>query len=673
MNIEKALLETNNFKELKDFQKKAFTKKGNLVISAPTASGKTLIAEGFALQSILEKKKKAVFTTPLRALSAEHWREFKKKYSNFGIKIALSTGDFDSSSEYLDKYDWIITTNEKLDSLLRHNAKWLENIGLLVIDEIHEIDSDRGPVIEILTAKMQSLNPKIQIIGLSATIPNSKEIAEWLNAENIENKTRPVPLKQGIYFDSEIEFENEKINKELEEFIREKTKDKQILFFANTRKNAEQTARKFSEIIEMENKELRKKIENVLEHPTEQCLNLGKIVEKGTAFHHAGLLQKQRQIIEEGFINGKIKIISATPTLAAGVNLPANTVIISSLYRYTQYGMQPIKVREYKQMSGRAGRPRYDNEGIAIVIARNSQQAEMIKENYVNGEDEEIVSKLSQSPVLRMHLLALSASNYIFDIDSMSDFFKKTFFAKQFGRIDEILFKLEDIRKELEEMGFMEGYKATDLGKRVSELYIDPLSAYKIIKNLEKYKGTFAHLYAIADTTELGGINVKKEAYELIEEKKEQIPNYMDLEYEDYKFTEKVALASVLEEWINEEREQEIMNTYGILPGQLKSILEMSDWIAYSAKEITKINEIEKTRQRLKNGVKEELLQLVKVRGIGRVRARNLYRAGIKKIGDLRKTDIMDLGRILGQTIAVKIKQQVEKNKKETLFKEIIS
>src|SRR3989338_3651770 len=373
MDISQAVLHANSFLEFNPMQLSALKAnpfEGNLIISSPTASGKTIIAELCALHSIINNKRKVIYTCPLRALASEHYNDFKRKYAKEqGIRITISTGDLDSSSSYLQDYDLIFTTYEKLDSLIRHRAEWLSAVGLLMIDEVHELDSNRGATLEVLITKMLSLNPKLQLLALSATIPNAKEIAKWLNAKLVESDFRPVKLREGIYFNEEIIFDEKKKQKEIIDSYKEplhsivkntlELKNKQALIFANTRKRAESIAKNLAPLtekmlIEREKAHLKRKSAealNVLEAPTEQCALLASLIEKGIAFHHAGLLQKQREIIEELFKSNCIKIISATPTLASGVNLPAFRVIIPSLYRYEEtYGQQRIPVREYKQM-----------------------------------------------------------------------------------------------------------------------------------------------------------------------------------------------------------------------------------------------------------------------------------------------------------------------------------
>lgn len=200
-------------KELRPAQEKAI-KAGllnnkNLLVCTPTASGKTLIAELAMLKSILENKGKAVYIVPLKALAAEKFKDFKRRYEHL-IKIALSIGDLDSADPYLERYDLIICTSEKLDSLLRHHAPWINEITVIVADEVHLMnDPGRGPTLEITLTLLKQLIKHLQIIALSATIGNPKELSEWLNANLVEDDWRPVKLHKGIYFNNKIVFKEE--------------------------------------------------------------------------------------------------------------------------------------------------------------------------------------------------------------------------------------------------------------------------------------------------------------------------------------------------------------------------------------------------------------------------------------------------------------------------------
>ncbi|MEM2874300.1 MAG: DEAD/DEAH box helicase, partial [Candidatus Nanoarchaeia archaeon] len=182
--------------------------KDSFVISSPTASGKTLIAELFMIKAILEKRCKAIYVVPLRALANEKYLQFKEKYSGLGIKVAISTGDFDSVDMWLADYNLIILTSEKVDSLLRHKAPFLQQVGVAVIDECHLItDVSRGPTLEIAITRLRKLNPKMLFLLLSATIANANELAGWLNAKVIKSDFRPVKLHEGVYYENKVWFE----------------------------------------------------------------------------------------------------------------------------------------------------------------------------------------------------------------------------------------------------------------------------------------------------------------------------------------------------------------------------------------------------------------------------------------------------------------------------------
>ncbi len=181
--------------------------KKNLLVCTPTASGKTLIAELAMVKNILENKGKAIYIVPLKALANEKFKDFKKRYSSY-LKIALSIGDLDSTDNYLSGYDLVVCTAEKLDSLIRHKAEWLSKVATVVVDEIHLLnDPHRGPTLEILITMLKDILPNLQLIALSATIGNPKDLAKWLNANLVIDSWRPVELHKGICYKNEVEFE----------------------------------------------------------------------------------------------------------------------------------------------------------------------------------------------------------------------------------------------------------------------------------------------------------------------------------------------------------------------------------------------------------------------------------------------------------------------------------
>ncbi|MGI0010276.1 MAG: DEAD/DEAH box helicase, partial [Nitrosopumilaceae archaeon] len=360
----------------------------SVLVSAPTASGKTLIAILAMINHLSNKKGKIVYLSPLRALASEKFSEFQKLESvDFGRKIRaqISTGDFDNADKNLEKSDIIVLTNEKMDSLIRHGAEWINDVSLVIADEVHLLgDQDRGPTLEIVLTKLKLLQQKPQILALSATVTNAKEISSWIGCDLVENDWRPVPLWEGVYDDGTVRMQNGK-KFEVEISMRGPSVDLgidsiknggQTILFAETRARSATLAAKASDVVgksldEDEKNQLDKISQQILEdnEHTDLVKNLATLVKKGVAFHHAGLNQKCRETIESEFRNGKIKLLASTPTLAAGVNLPARRVIISSINRYdAKFGAnKPISILEYKQLCGRAGRPQYDKFGEAII------------------------------------------------------------------------------------------------------------------------------------------------------------------------------------------------------------------------------------------------------------------------------------------------------------------
>ena len=205
-----------DIEELRPCQEKAvkagLLERKNLLVCTPTASGKTLIAELAGIKSIMENIGKTIYIVPLKALANEKFKDFKKRYDKY-LRVALSIGDLDSVDSYLEGYDLIVCTAEKLDSLIRHHAPWLIKVATVVVDEVHLMnDPGRGPTLEILITMLRQLLENVQIIALSATIGNPEELSEWLNANLVIDNWRPVELKKGVYFQGKLEFEKTREN-----------------------------------------------------------------------------------------------------------------------------------------------------------------------------------------------------------------------------------------------------------------------------------------------------------------------------------------------------------------------------------------------------------------------------------------------------------------------------
>jgi helicase len=677
----------------------------NLVLASPTASGKTLVAELCALKHVLEKDGKVLYLTPLKALASEKYDEFKKysaitKRDGKRVSVGISTGDYDSSDPWLERYDIIVATNEKVDSLLRHRAKWMDEISLVVADEVHLLnEAERGPTLEVVLARLMQTNPDIQILALSATINNVEEIGGWLKADYITTEWRPITLKEGILLHNEIQYkdgdarkiEGEVKNPAVNLALNTVKSGGQALIFASTRKNAVTLARKAAPII---GENLSKPVKRALEREAERILATGEktrisellaeLVKYGVAFHHAGLGGGHRKLIEDSFRQGKIKVLTATPTLAFGVNLPARTVIIQDYRRYEPgYGYYPISVLEYKQMAGRAGRPKYDKVGEAIIIGKTADEADYLMESYILASPERIWSRLAVEKILRSHVLATIAADFAHTERGIYDFFSRTFYAYQYD-IAAIKNLIAKILKYLydEEMIDVSGENiyATRFGKRVSELYIDPVSAV-IIRDALRRKPTLltdiSLLHMITHTPDMSPI-LRPSAREVdeialfMEEHKEEFLVDLPDEWGDRvtyeQFLGEVKTAMVLMAWIEEKSEDEIIEKFRTQPGDLYRIIENAKWLLYATHELAVLfgnkqvlSPTLELMERVEKGVKKELLPIVRLEDVGRVRGRILYNAGYKTIEDIKNAQLEELMNLplIGPKLAKKIKEQV--------------
>jgi len=680
----------------------------NIVLASPTASGKTLVAILCAMKHVLERGGKALYLTPLRALANEKYEEFKRfervlKPDGSPVRVAISTGDYDSPELHLAGADIIVTTNEKADSLLRHRSPWLADVSLVVADEIHLLTfPDRGPTLEVVLARMMQLSPRAQILALSATVSNAGELAEWLRAAVVDTDWRPVELREGVLCQDEVVFKDGEVLKlptgstrkpVLALIERTLRLGGQVLVFVSTRQRAVSVAKRLASFV---GERLSEAAKDLLARIAEEVLAAGErtrlsealaeLVRQGVAFHHAGLGAAHRRIIEREFRAGHIKVLTATPTLAYGVNLPARTVIISDYRRYEPgYGLYEISVLDYKQMVGRAGRPKYDKVGEAVLIARTEEELDYLLEAYVLAEPERIWSKLAREKVLRAHVLATIASGFATNEGELYGFFSRTFYAHQYG-LGTMKTVIRKALSFIEEHGMVvrgDGgdLRATRFGKRVSELYINPETAVVIRTALmgrwpsELTDLSFLHL--IAHTPDMWPKlrPYRSELEELVafldEHEDEFFFGPPDPEEDAIGFEEflgELKVAWVLRAWIEEEPEDQLLGQFRVQPGDLYRLVETARWLLYSARELALLFghkeaavKLSVLMERVRHGVREELLPLVRLKGVGRVRARLLYAAGFRTLEDLRRASVQELMKVpqVGARLALSIKEQL--------------
>lgn len=666
----------------------------SILVSAPTASGKTLIAMLAIIKCLYGEKGKIVYLSPLKALASEKFSEFEKlKSVDFGrkIKTQISTGDYDQADKNLGLNDILVLTNEKMDSLIRQGAVWLDEIGLVIADEVHLIgDEDRGPTLEIVLTKLLLLQQKPQILALSATVTNAAEISDWLGCKLVESNWRPVPLWEGVYDQGLVTMQNRK-NFQVETSIRGAPVDLgldslknggQAILFAETRARSVSLATKASDAVlarlsEKEKRTLEQISQRILEdnEHTELIRNLATLVKKGVAFHHAGLSSSCRDIIESEFRSGKIKIIASTPTLAAGVNLPARRVVLASVNRYdTKYGgNKPISILEYKQLSGRAGRPQYDEYGESIIVGTSNKDE--IFDYYINGTPEPIASKLAGDKALRIHVLSLISTSPGIKNDEVIDFFTKTLLGFQ-ERKPTIKFKIQITLRYLESENLIKQkggrFIATEFGKRTSSLYIDPLTAVYFKDSLQKIsrerKHTLGILHVITNCEDFfPKFSLRNKDYESTSVLLENYSNQLIENISEYDCNRSLL---AIHTWINEASEVSLSDQLGIESGDMHRMTETAIWLIHAFYELAKLerqdsimDELGALQSRIVYGIKEELVDLVKVRGIGRIRARILYKNGVRSLEELASIPIEKLAKIdkIGPVIAENIKTELKK------------
>ena len=740
------------------------TRGESLVASVPTASGKTLIAD-LAMLSSVARGGTALYIVPLRALASEKAAEFER-WEELGFDVGVSTGNYDADGEWLATRDIVVATSEKVDSLVRNGAAWIDDLSCVVADEVHLVnDAGRGPTLEVTLGKLRTLNPGLQVVALSATVDNADVIAEWLDAELVESEWRPIDLRTGVHYGNAVTFDDGSQREVAvdsggrataalvdDALAGDETKqdgshagdghpshDDQgsSLVFVNSRRNAEAAAKRLGEVTNTHLTddergrlaELAAEIRDVSDTDTSDTL--ADCVADGAAFHHAGLAPEHRSLVEEAFRDRLVKCVSATPTLAAGVNTPSRRVIVRDWRRYDGEfgGMKPLDVLEVHQMMGRAGRPGLDPYGEAVLLAKNAETRDELFERYVWADPEPVRSKLAAEPALRTHVLATVASGFAHTREELLEFLDRTLYATQTDESGRLAAVTDDVLAYLDRNDFLDredgALSATSVGHTVSRLYLDPMTAAEIIDGLEwADENSAAAVRSLAgdtadvaddpstasasdpeptnadsqtagfqraselagsdddtDTPESGAdaatdaseeptyptalglfhlVSRTPDMYELYlksgdrerfteicYERESELLGRTPSEYEDVRFEEWLSAlktARLLEDWTDEVDEDRITERYGVGPGDIRGKVDTAEWLLGAAEQLAgelslPVVPVREAKKRVEYGVREELLALAGVRGIGRKRARRLYETGIETRADLREAD----------------------------------
>lgn len=434
----------------------------NMLVGAPTGSGKTATAE-IALMRMFEVHPgtKCVYVAPLRALVRERLKDWRQKFGKLGKRLVELTGDVTPDMKALEAADILVATPEKWDSISRgwQRRGYVRQVGLVIIDEIHLLGEDRGPVLEVLVSRMRYISAtsatKVRLIGLSTALANAKDLADWLGIErvglfNFRPSVRPIPMEAHIQGYSGKHYcpRMATMNKPAYAAIKRHSPAKPVLIFVSSRRQTRLTAlelitlcaaddnpRTFLHMDEEDAADLAATMkDSSLQHTL--CFGIG--------VHHAGLCERDRNTVEELFVGGKIQVLVCTSTLAWGVNFPAHLVIIKGteyfdgkLSRYVDF-----PITDVLQMMGRAGRPQFDTHGVAVIMV-----AEAKKNFYRKFLYEPFPVESHLHDVLHDHLNAEIAGGTIKCLGDAMDYLTWTYFFRRLVQ-NPAYYMLEDTAPE---------------------------------------------------------------------------------------------------------------------------------------------------------------------------------------------------------------------------------
>jgi len=465
----------------------------NVVVSAPTASGKTAVAE-VAICKTLQENGTALFLAPLRALTNEKEREWER-FEELGYSVYVVTGERDLNPRRAERADVLVMTPEKADSATRkHDTarySFVTDVDCCVIDEVHLLDSDRrGSVLEVTISRFRRLcDPRV--VALSATMPNIDDVAAWLDAPpettfEFGEEYRPVPLNADVktYSHGENAFADKyrRLYRAMDLVEPHLNEEGQALVFVSSRQDTVQAAKKARDELTERDIPMGARGDYDFHNDAAELSNdtLRQSVLDGVAFHHAGLSREDKNRVEQWFREGKIQLLFSTSTLAWGVNLPARCVVIrDTKYHDPLEGEVDMSPLDVLQMLGRAGRPGYDDNGYAWVICDRSD-ADKYRRLLRDGK--EIESRLAED--LESHLNAEIAMGTIDDLDDVLSWLETTFYHVRAQSAPEKYADAANLRdhasstlRGLVDRGFVEmaddlTVDATGLGQLASKFYL---------------------------------------------------------------------------------------------------------------------------------------------------------------------------------------------------------
>lgn len=591
----------------------------NFMIAASTSSGKTVCAELFLNYEVRVNKKKAIFLAPMKSLAQEKYDDWTNPdYVFSDLKIAICTGDYrltQSRKKEIDSADIIIMTNETLNSLARNNnsekSEFLEKTGLLIGDEFHGIsDASRGSHQEVGLMKFVEFNPNARLVLLSATMPNVGELGGWIGNLNkkktyvLESNYRPCPLKIHYltyydklpYLDVQMEMIKEAIQ------VVQKHKEDKFLLFVHTKKTGEML------------------LERLLS---------AKI---GCAYHNADLEKEKRVTIERKFREDpKLRCVVATSTVAAGVNMPARRVVILGVHR----GISEVEVSSLLQMAGRSGRPKYDSQGDAYFLLPRSRMVEY-KEKIENQTD--IDSQLLDQKTLAFHLIGEIHHNNIKDEKGVKDWYSRSFANHQDKRLDENI--SGEVISKLKKCGAVSEWEnqlsTTAIGNISSMFYFPPFDVSDLLRNFnflfercnEYDDYLVAYSLANIDSNRMGITNVTER--DEMSKFNRQLTQLIPAKSKDFLTDGIVKIAYGYYLLLTGGGSSVFSATMRGLQIDFERIRDILIAIDGMSAKWDKREYFQRLGLRILYGVPDELVDLCKIKGIGKVKANRLWDAGLR-------------------------------------------
>lgn len=662
----------------------------NLIVFAPTSSGKTVVGEMAAVKAAHEGKR-VFYLVPLKALAEEKYREFRARYGPLGIEVVISSRDRAEFDLQIleERYRLAITTFEKLDALLTSKPALVESVGLVVVDELQMIaDPDRGGTLEILLAKLRRAKEPPQIVGLSAVLERCEPLAAWLGAQLVVEKERPVELRKGVLLDGTFHYVEHNGGRagtetffpwtsrgaggrddrlELAQFavrhLAQTLKEPTIVFVPD-RRSAVLLARKCSPLLSLPPAE--EAVEELRD--LEDCEArdvLSELLANGIAFHHADLPLACRELVERHFRKGGIRVLFSTTTLAMGLNLPArNVLIVAQRWRRDRrYGWvsEPISKMEFENLAGRAARLGFgDPFGRAILCETSRFEMEILLDRYVRAPFEPLVPAL-RTGRLEEAVLTLVTSGLAKSEEEIGAFLRSTFSGDSIGD------RGKSALARLSECHLVEGTVPTSLGRALAGRGLGCETGAELAAWVRDRRAPtdLELLLALGATPDAGEFHLplsKREhrdhRYEaLLRERRPDHPFLGGERAMEYGQTLAVKKAAILLDWIDERPVREIEQAYEIWSGSVERLGEEFAWLAEATVEIAACERwdapaqegLRRLASRLATGVRAELLPIAdaRTRRLGRGVLRRLWDAGLRSMEELRASSLDGLQKIL--------------------------